>query len=41
MTLMELIMLINFAINFNEKLASYSQLTSIKKMVNETQGLTH
>ncbi len=34
-TLIELIMLIIFAVNFNEKLASYSQLTSMKKIVNE------
>ncbi len=38
-TLIESIMLIIFAINFNEKLASYSQLTSITKIVNEIQGL--
>ncbi len=29
-------MLINFEINFNKKLASYSQLTSITKIVNKT-----
>jgi len=32
-------MLIIFAIYFNKKLASYSQLMSITKIVNETQGL--
>jgi hypothetical protein len=33
-------MLIIFAINFNKKLASYSQLTSITKIVYEMQGLS-
>jgi len=29
-----------FAINFNKKLASYSELTSIAKIVDKTQGPT-
>ncbi len=40
-TLIESIMLIIFAVNFNEKLLSDSQLTSMKKIVNEMQGLTY
>jgi hypothetical protein len=34
-------MLIILAINFNEKLASYSRLTIIMKIVNKMQGLTN
>ncbi len=37
--LIESIMLIIFAIKFNKKLASYSQFTSITKIVNKMQGL--
>jgi len=33
-------MLIIFAVNFNKKLVSYSQLMSKTKIVNKTQGLT-
>jgi len=39
-TLIKSIMLIIFTINFYKKLASYSQLTSITKIVNEMQGLS-
>jgi len=38
-TLIKLITLIIFAINFNKKFASYSWLKSIMKKVTKTQGL--